>query len=131
MLLFLIKFIAFRCAIEYLSIFLDLQTEPSQQFQRKRYTNRRHCSALPMTSPYTGGLCDVRRDEIQCLLGFSCRECILWVERNEWLWGIQVSVAIISLTETLLLTYLGYKVRPLLSSIPPRITCTVGPRNFT
>jgi len=33
------------------------------------------------------------------------------VNRNVWLWGIQVSVAIISLAETLLLTYLGYKVR--------------------
>jgi len=32
------------------------------------------------------------------------------VNRNDWLWGIQVSVAIISLAETLLLTYLGYKV---------------------
>jgi len=32
------------------------------------------------------------------------------VNRNIWLWGIQVSVAIISLVETLLLTYLGYKV---------------------
>jgi len=32
------------------------------------------------------------------------------VRRNIWLWGIQVSVAIISLAETLLLTYLGYKV---------------------
>ena len=32
------------------------------------------------------------------------------VKRNIWLWGIQVSVAIISLSETLLLTYLGYKV---------------------
>ena len=34
---------------------------------------------------------------------------IWWVNRNEWLWGIQVSVAIISLIETLLVTYLGYK----------------------
>jgi len=33
------------------------------------------------------------------------------VNRNIWLWGIQVSVAVISLSETLLLTYLGYKVR--------------------
>ena len=39
------------------------------------------------------------------------RYYIVWVERNTWLWGIQVTVAIISLTETLLLTYLGYKVR--------------------
>ena len=38
------------------------------------------------------------------------RALILWVNRAYWLWGIQVTVATISLTETLLLTYLGYKV---------------------
>ena len=38
------------------------------------------------------------------------RDQIFMVNRNDWLWGIQVSVAIISLAETLLLTYLGYKV---------------------
>lgn len=39
-----------------------------------------------------------------------CRDEILWVQREGWLWGTQVTVAIISLGETLLLTYLGYKV---------------------
>ncbi|CAD5111556.1 DgyrCDS858 [Dimorphilus gyrociliatus] len=34
---------------------------------------------------------------------------LLWVNRNQWLWAIQVTVAIISLAEQLLLTYLGYK----------------------
>ena len=41
---------------------------------------------------------------------FVSRGQIFMVNRNIWLWGIQVSVAIISLSETLLLTYLGYKV---------------------
>lgn len=35
--------------------------------------------------------------------------CIFWVERHVGLWGIQVTVAVISLAETLLVTYLGYK----------------------
>lgn len=43
------------------------------------------------------------------------------MNRNTWLWAIQVSVAIISLSETLLLTYLGYKVR----SVGHRV-CLVG-----
>lgn len=40
----------------------------------------------------------------------NCREYIIWVSRDTWLWVIQVAVAIISLAETSLLTYLGYKV---------------------
>jgi potassium channel subfamily T protein 1 len=38
-------------------------------------------------------------------------EAILWVNRSLSLWVIQVILAIISLTEALLLAYLGYKVR--------------------
>jgi hypothetical protein len=38
-------------------------------------------------------------------------EAILWVNRWLSLWVIQVILAIISLTEALLLAYLGYKVR--------------------
>jgi potassium channel subfamily T protein 1 len=38
-------------------------------------------------------------------------EAILWVNRPLALWVIQVILAIISLTEALLLAYLGYKVR--------------------
>nr|AWJ68274.1 putative potassium channel subfamily T [Hirudo verbana] len=34
---------------------------------------------------------------------------IFWVCRDVWFWGIQVTVAIISLLETLLMTYLAYK----------------------
>ncbi len=41
---------------------------------------------------------------------FLFRDLIFWVNRDTWLWAIQVTVAIISLSETLLLTYLGYKV---------------------
>jgi potassium channel subfamily T protein 1 len=41
-------------------------------------------------------------------------EAILWVNRPLALWVIQVILAIISLTEALLLAYLGYKVRLLL-----------------
>ncbi|ESO05295.1 hypothetical protein HELRODRAFT_111253 [Helobdella robusta] len=35
---------------------------------------------------------------------------IFWVNRNAWLWGIQVCVAIISFSETLLVTYISYKI---------------------
>jgi potassium channel subfamily T protein 1 len=38
-------------------------------------------------------------------------DAILWVNRPLALWVIQVILAIISLTEALLLAYLGYKVR--------------------
>jgi potassium channel subfamily T protein 1 len=38
-------------------------------------------------------------------------EAILWVNRSLSLWVIQVILAVISLTEALLLAYLGYKVR--------------------
>lgn len=38
------------------------------------------------------------------------RDFIIWVNREHWLWIMQLVVAIISLSETLLLTYLGYKV---------------------
>ena len=38
-------------------------------------------------------------------------DAILWVKRPLELWIIQVILAMISLTETLLLAYLGYKVR--------------------
>ncbi|XP_072421909.1 potassium channel subfamily T member 1 isoform X3 [Chiloscyllium punctatum] len=34
---------------------------------------------------------------------------IFWVNRTLWLWGIQVTVALISFLETMLLTYLSYK----------------------
>lgn len=37
-------------------------------------------------------------------------EAILWVDRSFTLWIIQVVLAVISLTETLILLYLGYKV---------------------
>ena len=50
------------------------------------------------------------------------RDQIFMVNRNDWLWGIQVSVAIISLAETLLLTYLGYKVS---------ICCVIACLRFT
>ncbi len=41
-----------------------------------------------------------------------CRDYIIWVNRSDlpYIWAIQVTVAIISLSETLLLTYLGYRV---------------------
>jgi len=39
------------------------------------------------------------------------RERILWVERTEVLLVVQVTVAIISLSETILVQYLSYKVR--------------------
>jgi hypothetical protein len=38
-------------------------------------------------------------------------EAILWVNRDTLLWILQVILAIISLTQALLLAYLGYKVR--------------------
>lgn len=38
------------------------------------------------------------------------RERILWVERTEVLLVVQVTVAIISLSETILVQYLSYKV---------------------
>lgn len=38
-------------------------------------------------------------------------DAILWVNRPLELWVVQVVLAIISLTEALLLAYLGYKVR--------------------
>ena len=38
-------------------------------------------------------------------------DAILWVRRPLELWIVQVILAMISLTETLLLAYLGYKVR--------------------
>ena len=39
-------------------------------------------------------------------------EAIIWVNReNTFLWIVQVILAIISLTQALLLAYLGYKVR--------------------
>lgn len=37
-------------------------------------------------------------------------DAILWVNRPVELWGVQLVLALISLTEALLLTYLGYKV---------------------
>lgn len=37
-------------------------------------------------------------------------DAILWVNRPAELWGVQLFLALISLTEALLLTYLGYKV---------------------
>jgi potassium channel subfamily T protein 1 len=40
-------------------------------------------------------------------------DAILWVNRSLSLWVIQVILAMISLTEALLLAYLGYKVRRL------------------
>lgn len=40
-------------------------------------------------------------------------DAILWVNRPVELWGVQLLLALISLTEALLLTYLGYKVQPL------------------
>ena len=39
---------------------------------------------------------------------FRCR--IWWVKRPEWLWAIQVTIAIISLLQAFLLIYLQYKV---------------------
>lgn len=43
-------------------------------------------------------------------------DAILWVRRPLELWVVQVILAIVSLTEALLLAYLGYKVR-ILSSL--------------
>lgn len=37
-------------------------------------------------------------------------DAILWVNRPTELWAVQLVLALISLTEALLLTYLGYKV---------------------
>lgn len=37
-------------------------------------------------------------------------DAILWVNRPIELWAVQLVLALISLTEALLLTYLGYKV---------------------
>lgn len=37
-------------------------------------------------------------------------DAILWVNRPTELWAVQLILALISLTEALLLTYLGYKV---------------------
>lgn len=37
-------------------------------------------------------------------------DAILWVNRPVELWSVQLVLALISLTEALLLTYLGYKV---------------------
>lgn len=37
-------------------------------------------------------------------------DAILWVNRPVELWGVQLVLALISLTEALLITYLGYKV---------------------
>lgn len=37
-------------------------------------------------------------------------DAILWVNRPVELWAVQLVLALISLTEALLLTYLGYKV---------------------
>jgi len=42
-------------------------------------------------------------------------DAILWVSRPLELWVFQVILAIVSLTEALLLAYLGYKVRHLAS----------------
>jgi hypothetical protein len=44
-------------------------------------------------------------------------DAILWVSRPLELWVFQVILAIVSLTEALLLAYLGYKVRHLASSL--------------
>lgn len=38
-------------------------------------------------------------------------DAILWVNRPTALWAIQLILALISLTEALLVAYLGYKVR--------------------
>lgn len=38
-------------------------------------------------------------------------DAILWVNRPTELWAVQLALALISLTEALLLTYLGYKVK--------------------
>ncbi|KAK2164758.1 hypothetical protein LSH36_59g06011 [Paralvinella palmiformis] len=46
-------------------------------------------------------------------------EEIICVDRAEWLWGVQVTVAIISLMETLLVTYLGYKGNILQQIVSP------------
>lgn len=40
-------------------------------------------------------------------------DAIVWVNRPLVLWIAQVVLAVVSLTETLLLAYLGYKVRTL------------------
>lgn len=37
-------------------------------------------------------------------------EAILWVNRPTVLWAVQLILALVSLTEAVLLTYLGYKV---------------------
>lgn len=37
-------------------------------------------------------------------------DAILWVNRPVELWAVQLVLALISLTEALLITYLGYKV---------------------
>ncbi|ESN98456.1 hypothetical protein HELRODRAFT_176931 [Helobdella robusta] len=44
---------------------------------------------------------------------------ILWVCRHVWFWAIQVTVAIISLLETLLVTYLSYKGNLLQQIVTP------------
>lgn len=38
-------------------------------------------------------------------------DAILWVHRPTALWAVQLILALISLTEALLVAYLGYKVR--------------------
>lgn len=38
-------------------------------------------------------------------------DAILWVSRPTELWAVQLILALISLTECVLITYLGYKVR--------------------
>ena len=43
-------------------------------------------------------------------LYLMCRQSIWWVERAEGVWICQVSVAIISMCENILVQYLSYKV---------------------
>jgi len=53
-------------------------------------------------------------------------DAIWWVNRPMELWCVQVVLAIISLTEALLLAYLGYKVISLLYKYCLRRKCVTG-----
>jgi hypothetical protein len=44
-------------------------------------------------------------------------DAILWVNRPPELWAVQLLLAMVSLTEALLIAYLGYKVKNLLLSL--------------
>ena len=100
----LMKQVFFLCCSLYLKITQDYWTFGIFWLFFSTYLSTYYCKIMPTPT--------VKWCYISLFLLF--RRLILWVNRNTWLWAIQVSVAIISLSESLLLTYLGYKVNSIL-----------------